>query len=264
MNILSILKIGCTALLYGALASTGSALAAPLVVDDFSSPGLAVTGTPTGSGAQFFERSFDTFAGVAGQVREANYNLYSDPSSSGAQVSIGGGSASVYAGKAALGEYIFSYGAFTRPTGDPAIGGPFLNLDLRGFNNFQVEFGAVIHSLNINVVLYTSVPLLLPDGRPLYYLQSGINIGPATPGGPMTADLFLNGLNPLAASFAPYFNFSKVDGIVLLIDRSGFATGNAYSLDRLSFAQTVPEPSTWALMLAGLAAIGGLSRRSRR
>ena len=255
------LQLGCAALLAGVLIGPGPAHAVSLVLDDFSSPEPAVTGTPAGTGAQFFERTFGTFAGVGSQVREANYNLFSDPLSSGVDTRIGSGSAGIDAGAGAHGEYLFRYGAFTRPDG-PDLGGPLMGLDLTAFNAFRAEFGAVAQgTLNLNVVLYTSAPYLQPDDTPLYYLQSGINFGPDTPGGPMVADLFLNHLNPHAAPFAPYFNFSQVDGIVFLIDRSGGSEGNAYTLDTLLFAQAVPEPAEYVLMLAGLVLVAGAAQR---
>ena len=252
------LKVGCASVLAGLLMFGAPVRAASLVLDDFSVPGAAVLQTPTGTGAQFFDRTFDTFAGVAGQVRESNYNLYSDPLSSGANVLLGGGIAAVVAGSEALGEFLFAYGAFTRPTGDPAIGGPLMGLDLTAFNSFRAEFSGVAQALNLNVVLYTSAPNLLPDNTPLFYLQSGINIAPGAPGDPLTADLFLNAL-PIAA----YFNFSQVDGIVFLIDRSANSRGNAYALDTLLFTQAVPEPSEWLLMLGGLALMMGVARRRK-
>ena len=254
-------QLGYAALLAGVLIGAGPAHAVALVLDDFSSPEPAVTGTPTGTGAQFFERTFGTFAGVSSQVREVNYNLFSDPLSSGVDTRLGSGSAGIDAGAGAHGEYLFRYGAFTRPD-DPNIGGPLMGLDLTAFNTFRAEFSAVEQgTLNLNVVLYTSAPYMLPDNTPLYYLQSGINFGPDTAGGPMVADLFLNHLNPHAAPYAPYFNFSQVDGIVFLIDRSGGSEGNAYTLDTLLFAQAVPEPAEYMLMLAGLALLAGVARR---
>ena len=250
-------------LLASALACASAANAAVRVLDDFTSPGTPAFGIPTGSGAQFFERSFGSFAGLAGQVREANYNLYHDPSSGAASASVGGGFAAVHASADALGEYVFFYGAFTRPTGDPGIAGPFMGLDLRSFDTFRAEFSDLKFGLNLNVVLYTSAPHLMPDGTPLYYLQSGINLAPAIEGGPVVADLLLDTRNPLA-SYAPYFNFSQVDGIFFVIDRSGYSVGNKYLLDTLVFTQSVPEPSSYLLMLLGLVlalTTAGLRRR---
>jgi len=179
-------------------------------------------------------------------------------------VSIGNGSASVLAldSTSGLGEFVFDYGAFTRPTTDPGVAGPNLGLDLRSFDNFQVVLSAVNQGLNLVVTLFTAAPHLRPDGTPLYYLESGLNLSPATPGGPMVANLFLDGRNPIAAADAPYFNFSQVDGVFFEIDRSGFSQGNRYSLDTLQFTQAVPEPASYALMGAGLLLVA-LRRRRR-
>jgi hypothetical protein len=104
----------------------------------------------------------------------------------------------------------------------------------------------------------------MPDSTPLYYLQSGINIAPASEGSAMVADLYLDARNPIASPYAPYFNFSQVDGIFLVIDRSGFSSGNKYLLETLEFTQSVPEPSTYALMLLGLAVAVTKARLRRR
>ncbi len=240
---------------------SASAASAPLVLDDFSSPTAPVAGNPTGAGAQFFDRTFASFAGVAGQVREVTYNLYSDPSSSGALLSLGGAAARVDAGPGALGEFLFDYGAFTRPSGNPAIGGPNLGLDLSAYNDLQAVFSGVGKGLNVVVTLFTRAPHLMPNGQPLYYLESGVNMTPATPGGPMTADLFFDSRNPIAGTVAPYFNFSQVDGIFFEIDRSGFAPGDSYALDTLQFTQAVPEPAAPLMLLAGLVLLAAFARR---
>ena len=236
--------------------STGAAAAtAPLVLDDFTAPDPAARASLSRVGDQFFNRTFSTFAGVGSQVREVTYNLYEDPRGHLVDLSLGAGSASVFAFSSALGEYLFSYGAFTRPNGDPSVAGPNLKLDLSHFNDLQAVFPSVNLGLNVVVTLFTAAPKLLPNGQPLYYLTSGVNLAPAIVGGPMVADLFFDARNPSASANAPYFNFNQVDGIFFEIDRSGFSTGNRYSLDKLQFAQVVPEPAQAALWLGGLAAL---------
>jgi hypothetical protein len=236
--------------------------ASSLLVDDFSAPSPPATGNPTGTGAQFFERTFGTFAGATSQVRESNYNLYRDPDGSGAQVSVGEGAAKVNAGAGALGELVAAYGGFTRPTGDPLVGGPRMGLDLRGYDDLRAEFSGVGAALNVVAVLYTSAPLLQPDGSPLYYLTTALNAAPASPDGDMTVDLLLDARNVFASNSA-FFNFAQVDGIVFLVDRSGSALGNHYQLDSLQFTQAVPEPASLWLLLTGLG-LGGLGALQRR
>lgn len=263
MNLSRSLKFAVLTAACGAVLGLTPARAATLVVDDFTP--FAGGGSLSGSGNTSQVSASGTFAGVASQFREGLFNLYADPSNSGASFSLGGGTASVTAGTGALGEYIISYGAFTRPV-SPTAGGPLLGLDLSSFNDFRAEFSGVNKGLNLNVLLYTSNPLLGTGSAPLYYLQSGINIGPDTPGGPVVADLFLDARNAISAPAFSNFNFAQVDGIQLLIDRSGYSTGNAYALDRISFTKVpaVPEPSEYALMLIGLAVVGGVARRRRR
>ena len=237
------------------LSAGAAAATAPLVLDDFTAPDPAATVSLSRVGDQFFNRSFSTFAGVSSQVREVTYNLYEDPRNHLVDLSLGAGRASVFAFSSALGEYLFTYGAFTRPNGDPNVAGPNLGLDLSRFNDLQAVFPNVDLGLNVVVTLFTAAPKLLPNGQPLYYLTSGVNLAPATVGGPMVADLFFDARNPIASANTPYFNFKEVDGIFFEIDRSGFSTGNRYSLDKLQFVQVVPEPAPAALWLGGLAVL---------
>ena len=54
--------------------------------------------------------------------------------------------------------------------------------------------------------------------------------------------------------------------VLKLIDLNQSASGNDFALDNLSLTQTaaVPEPQSWAMALAGLAALGFIARRRQR
>lgn len=221
--------------------------AAPLLLDDFTASSPAFSTTVTGTNTAF---SRDFTPTVSGGVRESTYHLYTNPGNSSVDVSVGGGSAAVSAGTGALGELLFFYGAFTRPTGNPTIGGPLMGLDLSAYNAIQFNFISVNQALNINYELYSSNP-----GAGLYYNSAGVNVAPGSPGSALSV------LIPFSASA---FDFSQVDGVTLLIDRSGSSLGNAYELDSVRFVTAaVPEPQTWALLLAGVMAMAVVMRQIR-
>jgi hypothetical protein len=234
------------------LALSAPLAAAPLLLDDFSDPSPAVMTTITGTSSV----TFVDFGSMLGGVRETNYNLYSNPSLSSVVLTRGAGSVGINAGPDALGELLLSYGAFTRPTGDPSVPGPFLGQNLTPYDALELDFTSVDQPLNINVVYYTSAPLASSCPPCLYYSQSGVNIGPDAPGDPLTV---LLSFNP-----DPAFNFGQVDGVVVLIDRSGDSRGNAYSLDSMEFVNVpVPEPGTGQLLQVGLSLLPFLPRLRR-
>lgn len=222
-----------------AIAAAGTAQAvAPLLLDDFSgpsSPGAGIVFPPTFPNPVTLS---DSGLSVPGGVRETTFNVYANPVPSLSSVLVGGGVLSVAQGAGAMAETLVAYGAFA--------GGPSTGLDLTAYSALQFSFLATQYPLNVNVTYYTSSPL----DSVTYYSTSGVNIGPAVPGGPLT----------FALGFAstPGFNWSDVDGVVLIINRSGPIPASAYTLDQVTF---VPEPSTYAMLIAGLAALGFMARR---
>jgi hypothetical protein len=228
--------------------------ATPLVLDNFTTPGAAQSVvSPTQDLFQFTDGSF---AGLAGQRRDAYYWLYDDPAHNGATATVGGGAASVRAGAGALGEFAVAYGADAPAFGHLDVQGPALGLDLSAFNNFQALFSSSALGLNLIVGFYTTNPHLDALGNPLYYWDGEMDISPGVPGGPVTANLGFTGGD------AEHFNFSQVDGIVFIIDRTSNVFGNSYDLSSLQFTQTVPEPAPAALLLAGILA-AACARRLR-
>ncbi|MBL8305494.1 MAG: PEP-CTERM sorting domain-containing protein [Rubrivivax sp.] len=232
----------------GALAALPAA-AQTLVVDDFSAPAPAAVSVLVGVG----EESLNQFtATVPGGVRGVYHHNYFNPLNSIAALAVGNGSLSSSTGVGARTEVLVSYGAFTRPTGDPNVGGPLLGLDLTPYNAFRFEFTGVSDVLNVIAVMYTHAPL--DPVTPLYYTTAAVNQAPAVAGG--TMDVIL----PFTASDP--FNFAQVDGIVFLINRSNATTNVSYNLDRFSLVSAVPEPTPAWLLLGGAALLVLRRRKS--
>ena len=110
-------------------------------------------------------------------------------------------------------------------------------------------------AVNLIVGFYATTPL---PGTGLYYWDGEVTVTPSVPGGPVTGDMLFTGND------AEHFNFSQVDGIFFVIDRAAAETGNSYDLSALQFTQAVPEPSAYALLLAGLGVMVACARRPRR
>lgn len=232
------------------LATTGLApsASAQLLIDDFDAPTVPSTSVSTGIGPRIFS---DFAPSILGGVRTTTHNPYVNPLGSVAVVAAGGGSFSSADGVGAISEALIAYGAFANPAPGTGLGGPLLGLDLSGFDALRLEFAGVSDTLNLNFTFYTAAPI--NPSAPTFYTTSGINVAPSVPGGPL--DVLL----PFAPN--PDFNFGQVDGIVVIINRSlGLVPNTAYTLDTVS---VVPEPSTVALCLGGLALLGWRLRRRR-
>lgn len=198
---------------------------AQLVLDDFSSTTPAATAIwHTGVGLTTLNQ-----AGLAMPVprgaRDVALHVYTNPLDSMSALVVGEGRVSVAQGTGAMAETIIAYGAFTRVAGDPTVGGPLLQLDLSTFKNLSFRFTGAEHGMNVNVVYYTSQPL--DPANPLYYSGGGINVGPSAPGDPLTFTLPMN--------HDAAFNWKKVDGVVVLINRAGPIPHTSYTLNRLTF-----------------------------
>jgi hypothetical protein len=225
-----------------------SATAAVLVVDDFAAPAAPTVNSLSAVGDASFN---DSSASVLGGQRGVYHHVYTNPLSNTATLGVGAGVLSSTTGANAQTEVLVSYGAFTRPTGDPAVAGPLLGLDSTPYNAFRFAFTSISSALNINVIMYTSNPL--NPLSPQYYSTVGVNVAPLVPGGPLTFDLPFYLTDP--------FNYGQVDGIVFLINRANDATGISYVLDTFSLVTAVPEPAPIAMWVAGLGALVWLRKR---
>lgn len=230
----------------------GAAQAALHVVDDFAAPAAPAFSVLAGIG----ERSFGQAAPVDGGVRDVYHHVYANPLDSVSALAVGNGILSSSDGVGVTSEVVVSWGAFTRPGGDPLQAGPRLALDWRGHDAFAIDFQAATKPLNLVVTLYTAAPLDLASALPSYYTTVGVNVAPPAGGGPLSV------LLPFAAS--PGFNFAQVDGVALLINRAvGNVTQNAYNLDRLAVVSSVPDAPAPLLLLSGLGALCWLARWRR-
>jgi hypothetical protein len=195
---------------------------APFVLDTFDSPNVRSSRVVQGkreSTAVMYETNLPVRAGA----RDTGMRILENPLNSLAAVTVGGGNLSVAQGTRVAAETVISYGAATRVGGNPQQGGPLLGLNLSNYKNLQFEFSGVEDVLNINVIYHTSSPFS-PTG---YYSTTGINIAPSATNAPLTFKLPMNN--------DPKFNWQKVDGITVLINRSGGASSTSYTLDTLKF-----------------------------
>lgn len=205
-----------------------SSTASALVLDTFDVPVPLTTRVVTGAPGSITATVTLNEVGVAvpGGARDTTLTMYGNPLGSVAALAVGGGRISTAQGTGVTAETIVAYGAFTRVGGNPTIGGPLLALDLSSFKNLVLQFSGAEDVLNLNVVYYTSAPL--NPGAPLYYASVGVNVAPSASGAPLTVKL--------PVSNNALFNWRRVDGIVVLINRSGPTPATSYTLDRLDFA----------------------------
>ena len=233
--------------------AASAAHAATLVIDDYAAPTAPSVSVLTGVG----EATFNDFTPtVPGGVRGVYHHVFNDPLNSVSAVAVGNGLLSSSDGVGATSEVLVSYGAFTRPTGDPTVPGPLLGLDLTSYGAFAIDFTGVAIAMNINVTLYTSHPIDAAGAD--YYSTTGINVTPASPGGPLLVSL------PFVAD--PDFNYAQVDGIGLVLNRAigTDTTNNAFNLDRFALVSSVPEAPPLSMMFGGLLSLACVHRRRRQ
>jgi len=152
----------------------GIARASTLLIDDFSAPATPVTSVFTGVD----EATFNQFTGtVPGGVRGVYHHSYTNPLNSVAALAVGNGQLSSSSGVGVQTEVLVFYGAFTRPTLQPEVGGPLLGLDATPYDAFRFDFSGLSGVMNINVVLYTASPL--DPAAPLYYSTAAGALRPA-------------------------------------------------------------------------------------
>lgn len=240
-------SLALAALLPALLCTVPEASASSLLLDDFAAPTPAVS--LMAPSQNFVTSQPGTFAGVGGQNRAAYYYPYfpNPAAGAGSTATIGQGGVTVVAAPGTIGEVGLGYGAYGAPASNLQSNGPFLNLDLSGYNDLHVSFASLAKPINLVIHFYTSNPVAAPGA--IYYLNGEITLNPAADGGAVSGDILFKGAD---ADLAPgLFNFAQVDGLAFIIDRAGSTDGNSYQLASLSFTQAVPEPASAALLLAG-------------
>ena len=133
--------------------------------------------------------------------------------------------------------------------------GGFVSTDLSGYHWLRLDFNDVFGPtpLNLNVEFYTSE---VTADKPLYYGDVGINW--------LYTPLQRSAYLPLDG-IAEKFRFDSVQGIGIFFDRSGFGV-DGFALDQIVLTTdgpSVPEPASWALMIAGFGVVGAAARQRR-
>ena len=218
-----------------ALFAAAPAAATTFVLDDFSGPTPAIA----------VDSSTGTF-GIDGQGPYGRYVVSNAFAPGPISYRIGNGSLIRRPANDTAGETVIGYLRYGVP--------PFIApLDLSGFRYVRFDFNDVTvgDPFNLNVEFFTPG---VSAAKPLYYGLASLNWFFTSSHRSAYLDMA-----PAAAAF----NFTNVQGIGVLIDRSGFGR-NGFTLDRIAFTDVgpgVPEPASWALMVAGFGLVGAVARR---
>ena len=112
------------------------------------------------------------------------------------------------------------------------------------------------------------------DGRKMFAMGAHWNLrGPGGPGSNLTLNLVDGSTytfvdyypNTLGASFRGFVSDTAFSSIVLTEGTSGGGLGiETFQMDNLKYAQAVPEPETYAMLLAGLGLMGFVARRRKQ
>jgi hypothetical protein len=240
--------LALAALLPALLGATTAASASTLLLDDFAAPTPVVN--LMAPSQNFVTSQPGIYAGVAGQNRAAYYYPYFPNPAAGAgnTATLGNGALTVAAAPGTIGEVGLGYGAYGAPASNLQSNGPFLHLDLSGYDALRVSFSSLAKPINLIISFYTSKPLAAPGAT--YYLDGEVTLNPAAGGGPVSGNILFKGAD---ANMPPgLFNFAQVDGLAFIVDRAAVPDGNGYQLTNLSFTQAVPEPASAALLGAGV------------
>ena len=141
------------------------------------------------------------------------------------------------------------------------------NIDVYGVPVYAFDLGPDSHAagtsfqdvfiLNVPDNEYVSLDFGNARGTPASATFSALDIGYAYTGPYLFDQTYGKG------TFSVATGTFELDSGVYEIDISGMYTANGGSYEGDVFGSPVPEPGNWALMLAGLGAVGVLARRRR-
>ena len=225
----------------GAAGLNGSSITGDnIIVSDYSS--VNITGTTfTNNGflnVQNFQLGNDPFSPAAGL--NSNYGLYVKFTSAGTQ---GAGNPMTD----------FTHGTFTS-----------LDYTLYGYNGGPAAF--TFDSSNVAHIATASTPIALATGS---LIQGGVQSQPLSGSFVPSAAATLT-FAPVNTGFfmspSPFYNVALTSFTNTVSQVNAFDGGFTIRQGggSINFTSPIPEPETYALMLAGLGAIGWISRRRRK
>jgi hypothetical protein len=169
---------------------------------------------------------------------DANASVYVN-SSPLATYSYGGGSLSTLANGSPNGIYDIQVGYAA--WGSPQNFG--LSFNTTPYKYYELSFSGAVGYLNINAEMYS-------DTGPTYYTSNGVNYVPGAGG--------FNVYIPIGT--ASGFNYANVNGFFFEIET---AQSSGWTVTNFALTTSVPEASTWAMMILGFAGVGLMAYRQR-
>ncbi|KDB53469.1 hypothetical protein X805_09240 [Sphaerotilus natans subsp. natans DSM 6575] len=147
----------------------------------------------------------------------------------------------------------YANGSWSIGSGTPELVGGLLDLDAGDsvYQSFSV----------LSTAVYQISFTVSGEGRSRLFLSSDVGLSnftsPVATSGTVLNEVTDWGSTPVTASY----NFNGVAGTSYHLYFSGFGSG--VTLDNVAISAPVPEPETYAMMLAGLGALGFMSRRRK-